>query len=165
LPKNSDSTCPDPLPQATTYLIKPPGDFSGKCVTAKSNSNNAPVTIEVSSRLSNFVQQTEAFTFKNCAGLGTPNQKWSFQGSQIKVFGNKCLDVTDGHTYNGVKLQIYSCGPGNGNQEFVHSGGRALTTIDRISWKPHPEKCVDLTDGDLSPGNKVSYHFQRKQRI
>ena len=61
------------------------------------------------------------------------------------------LDVTNGNTANGNKMQIYTCSAGNVNQGF------SVTTDNRIAWTNHGE-CLDLTDGSLANGNPVRSH-------
>ncbi|KAJ7435958.1 ricin B lectin domain-containing protein [Mycena galericulata] len=62
---------------------------------------------------------------------------------------NMCLDVTNGNTANGTKLQIWACTPGDANQQLLYD-------IDNgsIMWAEHDE-CVDLTNGSLENGNQV----------
>lgn len=70
--------------------------------------------------------------------------------------GSLCMDVTDGSTANGARLQVWTCASGNANQQFSHSGGDVLDIpTDRISWAAHPGKCMDLTDGSDANGNQV----------
>jgi hypothetical protein len=80
-------------------------------------------------------------------------QQWTLSGGTLSVFGGtKCLDVTNGSTTNGNKMQIYSCASGNKNQQFTTSG----TTI---KWANHNE-CLDLTDGNTSDGTVVCSSFR-----
>jgi len=80
---------------------------SAKCITAASNSDGAPVTLQ------------------GCTGA--ESQLWEFQDGAVKVFGNKCLDVTDGNASNGNNLQIWSCVDQSTNQ---------LWDYDIVSWFP-----------------------------
>jgi len=116
------------VPAYKGALLLEPGLSSAKCMTAASNANGAFVTLQP------------------CTGADA--QKWTFTGGSVKIFGSKCLDVTDGSTANGVKLQIWSCGTNNANQKFSYSGDY------RLSWVNHG-KCVDLTDGKLTDGNRI----------
>ncbi|KAF7373795.1 hypothetical protein MSAN_00591200 [Mycena sanguinolenta] len=69
---------------------------------------------------------------------------------QIKTFGNKCLDVPNGSTANGVKLQVWTCVDGNTNQLFkFHPGGNF-----QIEWNGKG-KCLDLTNGIYTGGNPI----------
>ena len=66
--------------------------------------------------------------------MGAESQLWEFQDDAIKVFGNKCLDVTDGNASNGNNLQIWSCVDQSTNQ---------LWDYDIVSWScPPPRSCV-----------------------
>jgi len=107
-----------------------PGNNAGKCLTAASNSDGAAVTIQ--------------------ACTGAASQMWTFNGGQVKLFGNsKCLDVTNGANTNGNKLQIWTCSTnGNQNQQWYYTGD------NRLSWTNHG-KCTDLTDGSLADGNRI----------
>ncbi|KAJ6493497.1 ricin B lectin domain-containing protein [Mycena vulgaris] len=68
---------------------------------------------------------------------------------QIKTFDNKCLDVPNGSTANGVKLQLWTCTPGNTNQLFtVHTG------VGQIEWSGKG-KCFDFTDGRSTSGTPI----------
>jgi hypothetical protein len=58
------------------------------------------------------------------------------------------LDVPNGSTQWGKKMQIYTCYKGNTNQLFTVTGDK------RIAWTNKGE-CLDLTDGSTTPGNKV----------
>ncbi|KAF8629590.1 hypothetical protein AX15_003336 [Amanita polypyramis BW_CC] len=109
-------------------LLIQPGLNGGKCLTAASNNNGAAVTIQ------------------GCTG--SANQNWVFSGGQVQVFGNKCLDVTNGANADGTKLQIYTCLGGNQNQQWYY------TRDNRLSWTNHG-KCMDLTGGNQSDGNGI----------
>ncbi|KAJ7193906.1 ricin B lectin domain-containing protein [Mycena pura] len=140
LPVDSNAACPTQLPLAGSYRINFPDtnpDGTFKCVTMSDDSDGAPVVIQ------------------DCDFAGPSNQVWSFVGSTIRQ-GDKCLDVTDGQNVDGVKLQVWTCVDGNTNQEFQHSGGAILNQPnDIIEWLTHPNKCMDLTDGDETNGNQI----------
>lgn len=53
--------------------------------------------------------------------VGAPNQQWRFENGQVKIHGNKCLDVVDGANVNGVKLQVWDCDANNPNQKFWYT--------------------------------------------
>ncbi|KAF8896644.1 carbohydrate-binding module family 13 protein [Infundibulicybe gibba] len=111
-------------------LLIEPGLNNGKCMTAASNSDGAIVTIQT------------------CTGAAA--QKWTFNSGSVKVFGDKCLDVTGGSDIDGVKLQIWTCSTNqNPNQQFSYS----VWNYD-LTWANH-NKCMDLTDGNQSDGNRV----------
>ena len=67
-----------------------------KCITAASNNDGAAVTLQ------------------GCTGADSQN--WVFNNGQVRVFGNKCLDVTNGANNDGTKLQIWTCFDGSVNQ-------------------------------------------------
>ncbi|KAJ7764664.1 carbohydrate-binding module family 13 protein [Mycena olivaceomarginata] len=108
-------------------LLLEPGLNNGKCLTAASNTDGAIVTIQA------------------CAG--TTAQQWTFTAGSVKIFGNKCLDVPSGSTTNGNKLQIWTCGANNANQQFYYTGDKHL------SWTNHG-KCLDLSGGSVADGNR-----------
>ncbi|RDB26301.1 Endo-1,4-beta-xylanase A [Hypsizygus marmoreus] len=110
-------------------LLLEPGLTIGKCLTAASNKNGAPVTIE------------------GCANF--PSQKWTFTSGSVKIFGNKCLEVPGGNARDGTKLQISSCSTNDANQQFTYTGD------NRLQWTKRG-KCVDLTGGKQSNGNRIS---------
>jgi hypothetical protein len=116
------------VPSYRGALLLQPGVSSAKCITAASNSDGAKVTLQT------------------CTGAEA--QKWTFTGGSVKIFGSKCLDVTDGNTADGVRLQIWTCFPGSQNQQFYY------TNDNHLAWTNHG-KCVDLTDGKLSDGNPI----------
>jgi len=118
---------------------------TGNCWTALDNSDGAAVVLEP------------------CLGVGSPAQSWSFQAGApvdigtggvgtIKIFGDKCLDVTDGVDASGTKLQIYGCATGNTNQMWQ------LTTDDSeaesVKWVGST-RCVDLTSGSQTAGTPL----------
>ncbi|KAJ7493572.1 hypothetical protein FB451DRAFT_950954, partial [Mycena latifolia] len=65
----------------------------------------------------------------------------------ITTFNSKCLDVPNGSTANGVKLQIWTCAAGNTNQVFQNHNAQ-------IEWNG-TGKCLDLTDGKSANGTLV----------
>lgn len=75
--------------------------YTAKCLTPASNTDGAAVTIQ---------------TCNNSA-----DQQWTFTGGTITVFGNKCLDVTNGNGTNGNKMQIWTCNANDANQQFSYT--------------------------------------------
>jgi hypothetical protein len=116
------------VPAYQGKLLIQPGNNSGKCLTAQSNADGAQVVIQ---------------TCTNAAG-----QQWTFTGGTVRVFDNKCLDVTGGSTADGTKLQVWTCTANNQNQQWFYTGD------NRLAWTNHG-KCTDLTDGNLSDGNRI----------
>ncbi|KAJ7349713.1 carbohydrate-binding module family 13 protein [Mycena albidolilacea] len=123
----SGATTPPPI---TGHTIKPSAS-STTCLTAPTNANGAKVVVQ------------------SCVN-GATSQSWTHNGQTIVVYGNMCLDVTDGSTANGVKMQIWSCTPGAGDSAQHFS----VTSDKRIQWAGRNE-CLDLTSGSLTSGNPV----------
>ncbi|KIM27910.1 carbohydrate-binding module family 13 protein [Serendipita vermifera MAFF 305830] len=118
-------------PFYTGEVYLQPGNNSNKCYQT-SNYNGAPVVI------------ADCDTSGNSA-----DQKWTFSGGSVKIYnGQKCLDVTDGNTADGTKLQVWDCYPNSVNQQFY------FTRDYHLAWTNHG-KCVDLTDGSMANGNKI----------
>ncbi|KAJ7210583.1 ricin B lectin domain-containing protein, partial [Mycena haematopus] len=67
----------------------------------------------------------------------------------IQIFGDKCLDATNGANVDGTKLQIWTCASGNTNQLWLPAGQDST-----ITWAGQ-NKCVDLTNGNIENGNQV----------
>ncbi|KAJ7038926.1 ricin B lectin domain-containing protein [Mycena alexandri] len=111
------------------------------CIVATSNTDGAEVAI--------------VDCLENAANLNTiflgGNTTWSYPiaplSGQYKIFDDKCLDVPNGSTANGVKLQIWTCAAGNTNQLFQNKG-------HQIVWSGQ-NKCVDLTNGNVTSGNQI----------
>lgn len=107
-----------------------PGVSSTTCLAAPTNTNGGLVVVQPCD--------------------GSTGQAWTQTGQTLVVYGTMCLDVTNGSTANGVKMQIWSCTPGAGDaaQHFtVASGGN-------IQWANTAE-CLDLTDGSTASGNQI----------
>lgn len=109
------------------------------CLTAASDTDGAEVAL-VACINSNLTD-----TFPN--GNATWTVPVAPLTGTIKTFHNKCLDVPNGSTANGVKLQIWTCAAGNTNQLFTNTRGQ-------IEWAGKG-KCIDLTDGKSVNGNPV----------
>ncbi|KAH8818637.1 ricin B lectin domain-containing protein [Flagelloscypha sp. PMI_526] len=138
LPLDSNPSCPDPLPDVVNtgkYIITVPTISTAlvNCVTL----------------LSAAADGTKV-GIKSCDGRhGFPSQLWTFDGYTMKQ-GNFCLDVPNGNTTNGVKLQVWTCSGGDTNQQFTHPGGDLLYyPNDRFTWAG-TNKCVDLTGGSVA---------------
>ncbi|KAF7366316.1 Glucooligosaccharide oxidase [Mycena sanguinolenta] len=104
-----------------------PSANSAKCLTAVSNTDGAAVEIE------------------DCVSGGSTSQNWTITGGTLQLFGTKCLDVTNGVTTNGNKMQIWTCATENTNQMWTVSG-------NTIQWTGH-SSCLDLTNGVTTNGN------------
>ncbi|KAJ7478322.1 ricin B lectin domain-containing protein [Mycena latifolia] len=118
-----------------------PAPITGQpfCVGAAENADGAEVIL-VGCGISN-------------AGPNFPNANFNWTApfapltGTLTTFGNKCLDVPNGNTANGVKLQIWTCAAGNTNQRFqIHR--------QQIEWAG-TGKCLDLTNGNSTIGNPI----------
>ncbi|QRV77601.1 ricin-type beta-trefoil lectin domain protein [Ceratobasidium sp. AG-Ba] len=109
-------------------LLLQPGNNAAKCLQPTANQDGAAVVVA------------------DC--VGGDAQKWTFTNTNgnIKIYGNKCLDVKDGKVADGTKLQIWTCGNANANQNWYY------TDDNHLAWT-NKGKCVDLTDGSLANGN------------
>ncbi|KAF7366296.1 Glucooligosaccharide oxidase [Mycena sanguinolenta] len=115
-----------PILLGAATLIQPSAN-SAKCLTAASNTDGAAVEIE------------------DCVSGGSTSQNWTITEGTLQLFGTKCLDVTNGVTTNGNKMQIWTCATGNTNQMWTVSE-------NTIQWTGH-SICLDLTNGVTTNGN------------
>jgi len=118
---------------------------TGNCWTAASNTDGAAVTLQ------------------KCQGLGSASQSWSFSAGApagvgtggvgtIKIFGNKCLDVTNGVDASGTRLQIFGCATANKNQQWQVTTDDA--SVQHVQWV-NSTRCVDLTGGSQANGTPL----------
>ncbi|KAJ7506911.1 ricin B lectin domain-containing protein [Mycena galericulata] len=108
---------------------------NGNCLTATSNADGAPVVIQ------------------DCGTNATQLNSWVVPNGEsnvgpLQIFGDKCLDVTNGVDADGTLLQIWTCFEDNTNQMWIPINDQSIT------WSGQ-DKCVDLTNGDLTNGNQV----------
>jgi Ricin-type beta-trefoil lectin domain len=121
--------------------------LTGNCWTASNNTNGAKVVLG------------------KCT-LGSPSQNWTFSAGAtphkngldgigtVKIFGDKCLDVTNGVDADGTHLQIWECTSDNRNQIWWLSPGEK--GVQNVKWAGDTTKCVDLTGGIQKDGTPVS---------
>ncbi|KAJ6516577.1 ricin B lectin domain-containing protein, partial [Mycena vitilis] len=116
-------------PPPTGHVINPDKSAS-TCLTAATNANGGVVTVAPCD--------------------GSTGQAWTQNGQTLVAYGSMCLDVTNGSTANGAKMQIWACTPGAGDaaQHFT------VTSANQIQWT-NQAKCLDLTDGSLASGNQA----------
>ncbi|KAJ6503055.1 ricin B lectin domain-containing protein, partial [Mycena vulgaris] len=102
--------------------------------------NDGPLTTGASETITHWTSNTTCLTAPTNANGGevvvapcdgSASQLWTEIGPTIVVYGNMCLDVPNGNTTDGVKLQIWACTPGLGdaNQQFFY-----LTSDQNIQW-------------------------------
>ncbi|KAJ6476840.1 ricin B lectin domain-containing protein [Mycena sanguinolenta] len=109
---------------------------TGGCLSASSNADGAAVVIEMCS----------APTAANSWVVPNGNNA----NGALQIFGDKCLDVTDGVDADGTRLQIWTCASGNTNQLWEPEFG----SVGNIFWV-RTNKCVDLTNGNTANGNQL----------
>ena len=97
----SDSAHIVPSVAAPDFAIR-----EAQCLTAATNADGAVVTVQ---------------PCNNAA-----SQKWTFTGGVIQIYGNKCLDVTEGVNADGTKMQIWTCTTNNKNQQWGYTVCRFL---------------------------------------
>ncbi|KIM33491.1 carbohydrate-binding module family 13 protein [Serendipita vermifera MAFF 305830] len=122
-----------------TFIVNP---RFAPCLQAQGNYNGAPVIIGDCGDWHGANEEWTVVQGGGVEGSGDPGPV-----TQIRIFGDKCLDVPNGSDYNGNKLQIWTCYDGNANQLWqVGDNG--------IRWASH-NKCLDLTDGNLNSGTRT----------
>ncbi|KAJ6463477.1 ricin B lectin domain-containing protein [Mycena sanguinolenta] len=107
------------------------------CITAAENTDGEPVVIH------------------NCNTEDTSVSDWTatfaIRGdtspSPIQIYGNKCIDVTNGVNADGTLLQIWTCS-GGPNQQWVNR-------LDGSFQWSGTNKCIDLTNGALTDGTQL----------
>ncbi|KAJ7504954.1 hypothetical protein B0H11DRAFT_450058 [Mycena galericulata] len=124
---STGTTGPTGTPTPTSNQYIHPTAAPTMCLTVASDANGAAVEIEP------------------CVAAGSTSQSWTVSGSNLQIFGNMCLDVTNGATANGTPLQIWECFTGNTNQEWTLAGSA-------IQWNTE-SSCVDLTNGVVTASN------------
>ncbi|KAF7341849.1 hypothetical protein MSAN_02040400 [Mycena sanguinolenta] len=106
------------------------------CIAVADNADGAPLIIH------------------DCNTEDPANQDWSLSfytrepaGPQpITIFGDKCIDVTNGVNADGTPLQIWTCVEGSTNQMWTSISNNTL------QWSG-TDKCIDLTNGLITDGN------------
>ncbi|KAJ6554342.1 ricin B lectin domain-containing protein [Mycena capillaripes] len=109
----------------------------------------------------------EPFIIHDCNTEDLANQDWNLTfwtttvgeessgknvgPQQLKVFGDKCIDVNDGINADGTKLQIWTCAEGNTNQQWIS------VTDNTFQWSG-TNKCIDLTDGKITDGKVLQIY-------
>jgi len=111
------------------------------CLTASSNADGAPVVFHNCDTL----DDTTSSIWTVVAGGGPAG---SSPAGQIKIFGNKCLDNTNGVNADGNPLQIWTCTDGDTNQLWNVNDDNTITLSTT-------NKCVDLTNGNINDGNRI----------
>lgn len=114
-----------------SYTISPIS-FPSLCLAAGGTTNGSPVVTAAC----------------NTAGVNV----WTYTGGTfVNTATNMCVDVTDGITTDGNKLQVWDCFANNRNQAFTTA---AAASGDNVKWSVQ-NSCWDLTDGSSSAGTQI----------
>jgi Ricin-type beta-trefoil lectin domain len=109
--------------------------MEGKCLAGNSSSNGARP----------FLWDCDE------AGGAFGDQVWDGgpTRAQLRLMGrNNCLDLPNGNTANGGKVQMYQC-LDNNNQKW---------NMERVAIRGWGGKCLDLPNGNLVDGQKVQMY-------
>ncbi|KAF7297416.1 hypothetical protein MIND_00975200 [Mycena indigotica] len=112
------------------------------CVSVKDNADGAAVTIHDCNQNSG---DGAVYDWQVAFATGQASAP-----QQIKVFGDKCLDVQDGANKDGTSVQIWTCDKSNANpnQQWV------ANTDSSFRWGT-TNKCLDLRDGKITDGTPL----------
>ncbi|GII75245.1 hypothetical protein Sru01_02270 [Sphaerisporangium rufum] len=121
-PDPSPSTTPTPTPAGA---IK--GVGSGRCLDiANSNGSQAQIW--------------------DCNGQ--PSQQWTAtSASELRVYGNKCLDVNGGSTADGAAVILWDCN-GQNNQKWRFNSDGSITAVGA-------NKCLDVSNNGTANGSRI----------
>ncbi|KAL0570866.1 hypothetical protein V5O48_011091 [Marasmius crinis-equi] len=108
------------------------------CISGVSNTDGASVVIQ------------------NCNGQDAIPSDWQISlafgqntaPQQLRVFGDKCLDVLNGLNADGTLLQLWTCSSGNTNQLWTYR------TDNTLQWAG-TNKCIDLSNGVIDNGSPL----------
>ncbi|CAK5270007.1 unnamed protein product [Mycena citricolor] len=122
-------------------FIEGAGNINGApgCIAATSNSDGAALVLETCDTTNNPANENWELGFFT---------KFDAGPQPIKVFGDKCIDVTDGVVANGTKLQIWTCVDGSANQQWISVKDSTL----RLNGT---NMCIDWTGGSTTPGTPL----------
>ncbi|KAJ7054608.1 ricin B lectin domain-containing protein [Mycena amicta] len=69
---------------------------------------------------------------------------------QIRIYGDKCIDVKDGVNADGTLLQIWTCDENSANPNQLWTSYNDWT----FRWN-NTNKCIDLKDGKITDGSPI----------
>ncbi|KAJ6487785.1 ricin B lectin domain-containing protein [Mycena sanguinolenta] len=102
------------------------------CITAGENADGAPLVVQPCSVNFSLNQEWRVTTFSEESSVPSP----------MVVFGDKCIDVPNGHDADGTPLQVWTCEEGNPNQQWI-------SVPEGFQWNG-TDKCIDLTNGNTA---------------
>ncbi|WP_182877876.1 lectin [Microbispora sp. H10670] len=80
---------------------------------------------------------------------GQTNQRWSQTSSgELRVYGNKCLDVNNRGTADGTNVIIWDCN-GQNNQQWRFNADGTITAVGA-------NKCLDVPNNATANGTKLT---------
>lgn len=84
-------------------------------------------------------------------GMGTDDQLWYFDGTQIKLNSDRhqCLDLMESKTHNGNNIIQYFCN-GTDAQVWIYDG-----VTRNIRSGVDPTKCIDISAGKTADGTNI----------
>ncbi|WP_310741178.1 ricin-type beta-trefoil lectin domain protein [Microbispora sp. H10670] len=130
-PSNSPSASPTVTPTSGGGSGPIKGVASGRCVDVTGASQTDGTQVQI----------------WDCNGQN--NQTWSStSASEIRVYGNKCLDA--GGTGNGAKIQIYACHGGTNQKWRVNSDGSITGVQSGL--------CIDAAGAATANGTKLQLY-------
>jgi hypothetical protein len=63
---------------------------------------------------------------------------------------DRCLDVHHGETWNGNKVAIWECVPGELDQRFTATVENHMKSDSLLRWSRHPDKCIQVDNSSQS---------------
>ncbi|RKR91129.1 lysophospholipase L1-like esterase [Micromonospora pisi] len=82
---------------------------------------------------------------------GGINQRWTRTASgEMRVYGNRCLDISGNGTANGTRVQIWTCN-GTGAQRFSFGANGSMMV-------PASGKCVEVAGGGGANGTRAQLY-------
>ncbi|GII81989.1 alpha-galactosidase [Sphaerisporangium rufum] len=120
------SPSPTPTPAPGGGAIK--GAASGRCLDAGSSANGTQAQIW------------------DCNG-GTGQQWTQTASGELRVYGNKCLDVNNRGTADGTNVIIWDCN-GQNNQQWRFNADGSITAVGA-------NKCLDVPNNATANGTKL----------
>jgi hypothetical protein len=76
------------------------------------------------------------------------NQRWAYEGVQVRGFGELCLDVPNGNFQSTQKVQLYPCNGGTNQQWSVSPDGRISSH----------NLCLDVPNGSNATFNELQIY-------
>ncbi|WP_307812123.1 RICIN domain-containing protein, partial [Sphaerisporangium rufum] len=126
-PRSGTSPSPSPSPSTPGGAGAIKGVGSGRCLDiANSNGSQAQIW--------------------DCNGQ--TSQQWTATASsELRVYGNKCLDVTGAGTADGTAVVLWDCN-GQNNQKWRFNSDGSITAVGA-------NKCLDVSNNGTANGSRI----------